>query len=87
MSPRFTALGIHNNLRYVPSKRDSLGSLTVLFKLSDYLAGKAECCCCRVCLGFQLESSRITKNLIKKKKKYFPIIYCCPFKIFIKNPR
>lgn len=64
--PRFAASGIHNNLRYVPSKGDCLGILTVLFKLSGYLAGRAECCCCRVCLGLQLESSRITKNSIKK---------------------
>lgn len=83
--PRFTTSSIHNNLRYMASKGNCLGILTVPYKLSSYLAERAECCCCRVCLGLQLESSRITKNSVKKKEKYFPIIHSSPsFKIFIK---
>lgn len=67
--PRFTTSSIHNNLRYVTSKGNCLGILAVPCKLSGYLPVRAECCCCRVCLGLQLESSRITNNSVKKKKK------------------
>lgn len=65
--PRFTASRVHNKLRYVPVKGNCIGILTVLPKLHGYLAGRAECHDCRVCLELQLQS-RITKNSIKKKK-------------------
>lgn len=66
--PRFTTSRVQNNLRYVPGKGNCIGILTALPKLCGYLAGRAECHRCRVCLGLRLESSRIRKNSIKKKK-------------------
>lgn len=76
---------LHYNLRYVPGKGNCIGILTVLPRLCGYLAGRAECHDCRPCLGLQLESGSITKNSIKKSKKYSPNIqHLISFKLAIK---
>lgn len=63
--PRFTSSCVHNNSRYVPGEGNCVGIYTVLPKLCGYLVGRAECLCCRECLGLQLESNRIIKNYTK----------------------